>query len=57
MTVTGDFERFRYFNFETSFLKNDLKKQNWSTIFKLKVLRLKKQHFHTKLSCRKPMLK
>ena len=23
MTVTGNFERFRYFDFETSFLKNE----------------------------------
>ena len=29
----------------------------WCTIYKLKVLLLKKKHFHTKLPCQKPMLK
>ena len=31
--------------------------KNWSTIIYLKVLRLKKPHFHAKLPCQKPMLK
>ena len=44
VTTTGDFERFQCFNFETNFLKN-------------KVLRLKAQHFHTKLPCQKPILR
>ena len=31
--------------------------ENWLTVFRLKVLRLKAQHFHTKLTCKKPMLR
>ena len=31
--------------------------ENWSTIFKLKAIRLKTHHFHTKLSYLKPMLR
>ena len=45
MTITGNFERFQYFNFEINFLK------------KLKVLRLTTKHFLTKLLCQKPMLR
>ena len=44
VTTTGNSERFQSFNFETNFLKN-------------KVLRLKAQHFHTKLPCQKPILR
>ena len=50
-TITGNF--FQCFNFKASFLK---KKKNWSKAFYLKALRLKTQHFHTKLLCQKPML-
>ena len=33
MTITGHFERFQYFNFETNFLKNiDLFSKIWSTL-------------------------
>ena len=31
--------------------------KKWGTAFSLKVLRLKTHHFHTKLPCRKPMLR
>ena len=31
--------------------------KNWSTVFKLKPLRLKTHHFHTKMLCQKPMLR
>ena len=31
--------------------------KNWSIVFKLQVLRLKMQHFHTKLPCQKPILR
>ena len=31
--------------------------KNWRTVFQLKVLRLKTQHFHAKLPCQKPMLR
>ena len=48
--------------FSTLPLKNFSEKckpywKNWSTVFLLKVLRLKKQHFHTKLLCQKPVLR
>ena len=54
--ITGDFERFQCFNFETSFLENK-KLENWSAVFQLKVLLLKAQHFPTKLTCQRPMLR
>ena len=31
--------------------------KNWNTIFLLKLIRLKTHHFHTKVSCQKPMLR
>ena len=41
-----------------NFLKNEnLFRTNWSTVFKLKVLGMKTQHFYTKLPCQKPMLR
>ena len=39
------------------FWKTKTFSKNWSTIFSLKLLRLKTHHFHTKLSCQKPMLR
>ena len=52
MTITRNFERFQYFNFETNFLKNkNLVQKTGKPLFLLKALRLKTQHFHTKLSC------
>ena len=58
VTVTGEFERFQYFNFETSFLKNGrLFLKNQSTPFQLKVLRLKRQNYYTKLPYQKPVLR
>ena len=39
-------------NFETDFLE-----KIWSSVFKLKAIRLKMHHFHTKLPYQKPMLK
>ena len=45
MTMTGNIKRFQYVNFETDFLR------------KLKVLRLKTHHLHTKLPCQKPILR
>ena len=54
-----NFEPFQYFHFETNFLKD--KKPFQQTIgsffFYLKILRLKVQHFCTKLLCQKPMLR
>ena len=46
VTITGNFEHFQYFNFETNFLKN--------TYF-LKSFQM--QHFHTRLLCQKPLLR
>ena len=48
--ITGHFDCFQYFNFETNFLKKE-------NVFQLKVLRLKTQHFHTKVPCQKSKLK
>ena len=70
MTIFWSFERFQYFNFETSFLKNvklfllwnkypekhKLFSKNRSTAFKLKVPRSTTQHFY-KNCCQKPMLR
>ena len=39
VTITGNFERFQFFNFETNFLQNKSFSKNWSVICKLKVLR------------------
>ena len=34
LTITGNFECFQYFNFQTNFLKNkNLFSKNWSTVF------------------------
>ena len=41
VTISENFERFRYFNFETDFLENEL--------------RSKRHHFHIELSYQKPM--
>ena len=58
MTITENFEHFQYFIFETNFLRNaNPFQKNSSTVFSLKVLRLKTQHFHTKVSCQKPILR
>ena len=57
VTVTGNFGHFQYSNFETSFLKTENFFLNWRSAFQLNILRLKTQHFHTKLPCQKPTLK
>ena len=57
VTISGHFERFQYFNFETDFLENEnFLQKNWSAVFELKALRLKTHHFRTKLPYQKPML-
>ena len=56
VTTTGDFERLQCLNFETS-LKTKPFLKNWSTNFLVKVLLLKAQHLHTKLTRQKPMLR
>ena len=55
VTITGNVERFQYFNFETHFLirENFFQKKKWSTTFQLKVRRLERQHYQTPL----PMLR
>ena len=54
--ITGSFECFQYF-FDANFLKRDFFLQKWSNVFQLKTLRLKTQYFHTKLPCKKPLLR
>ena len=56
MKITRNFERLQYFNFETNFLKNKNLFKSWSTVFLLKVLWLKTQHFHAKPLRQKTML-
>ena len=53
MTITANFECFQYFNFETNFLENENHFEKTGVSY----FRLKKQHFHTKLLCQKPMLR
>ena len=57
VTITRNFEPFLYFNFETNFLTNGNTFQKTGAVFRLKVIRLKTQHFHTKLPFEKPMLR
>ena len=57
MTVTGNFERFQYFNFETNFLKNDNILQKTGVILLAKKIEMENANFHTKLPCQKPMLR
>ena len=57
VTVTGNFGHFQYSNFETSFPKTEDFFLNWRSAFQLNILRLKTQHFHTKLPCQKPILR
>ena len=48
------FERFQYFNFKTNSLENENLFQKTE---KLKALKLKTHHFHTKLRCQKSILR
>ena len=58
MTISVNFERFQYFNFETDFLENEnLFQKTGVPVFKLKALKLKTHHFYTKLSYQNPMLR
>ena len=58
MMITGNFERFHYFNFETNFLKSEnLFVKTAAPIFYLKVIRWKTQPFHTRLPCHNSMFK
>ena len=51
------FQTFSILNFETNFLENKNLEKNWSTVFRLKPLRLKIHHFHSKVLCQKPILR
>ena len=53
MIITGEFERFHYFNF---ILTNFLQNENWAMAFNCKYYD-GKQDFHVKLYCQKPMLR
>ena len=57
MAITEKSERFQYF--QTNFMKNggNFFQDTGVLAFYLKVLRLKTQHFHTKLLCQKQMLR
>ena len=58
VTISENFEHFQCFSFKKIFLKNAktlFKKLEYG--FLVEILRLKAHHFHTKLSCQKPMLR
>ena len=58
MTITGDFERFQYLNFENNFsenLKHFLKKLEFCFLAQNTTNR--STTFHIKLPCKMPMLK
>ena len=58
MTITGNFERFQCFNFESDFLENkNLFQKAGIPFFSWKHFRLKTHHFHIKLPYQKPVLK
>ena len=59
VTISWNFKRFQYFNFETNSLENeDLFQRTRVPLFsRKKVLRLETHLFHTKLSCQKPLLR
>ena len=54
VTVTWDFELWRFYLWNKFYEKLKPYFKKWSTTFYLKVLRLKAQHFHAKLTCQKP---
>ena len=57
-TITWNFERFQYFNSETSFLKNTNPFQKTGIMFLVESAKIEKwQHDHGKLFCQKPMLR
>ena len=47
VTISENFEHFQYFNFRFS-RKRKLFSKNWSTVFQLNALILKRHHFYTK---------
>ena len=56
--MSGNFERFQYFNFETDFLENENRFQkNWSADFEVQELKLKTYHFQTKLPYQKQIIR
>ena len=56
--MSGNFERFQYFNFEIDFLENENRFQkNWSTDFQVQELKLKTYHFQTKLPYQKQIIR
>ena len=58
MRIIEDFEHFHYFTFKTGFLGHEnLFQKTASSVFQLKVLRLKTQHIHIKLPGQKLMLR
>ena len=58
MTVTGNFERFQYFNLGTNLLENEnLFEKTGVALFQFNAVRLKIHYVHIKLSHQKPMLR
>ena len=57
VTTTDNFESFQYFNFQKIFWKTNTFFKKLEYRFLVKKIRLKTQHFHTKLSCQKAMLR
>ena len=57
MTISGNFEYFQYFNFETDFLENENFFQKTGLLFLVESIRIENAHFHTKLPYQRPMLR
>ena len=56
MTISGNLERFQYFNFERDFLENENVFQKTGVPF-FSFLILKTHHFHAKLTYQKPKVR
>ena len=58
MTITGDFERFQYYNFETSNVKKRKPfLKNWSTIYLVEIASVGYVTFPYKMTSSKAMLR
>ena len=57
MTISGNFERFQYFNFKTDFLENKNLFQKLEYRFLVESTKIKKHPFHAKLTYLQPMLR
>ena len=57
VTVSRNFERFQYFNFEINFLKNKKLLQKMEYSFLVETQKFNTQYFHAKVPYKKPMLR